>query len=129
MNSQKIFVLMALATSLPLAAQARSPEPTAGTTVMVHCRYGQWPTRDEVARYLRIPEVTVGRAERVVADSAEAVSAGGAAPDAGDRVPGIQRFIRNQGRHECEHGATHVQVDFLPGAGSQALALVTRVSP
>lgn len=130
MNTQRLIVVMALASSLPLGAQAGSPEPTATTTVMVHCRYGQWPTRDEVARYLRIPEVTVGQAQTVIADTTGAAPSHDEQPEAGDRVRSIQQFVRKQGRHECDHGATHVQVEFVPQAGSQALALVvSRATP
>lgn len=129
MNTQTLVLVIALATSLPLGTQAGSPEPTATTTVMVHCRYGQWPTREEVARYLRIPQVTVGQAETVVAGSGGAAPAYDDEPAAGDRVRSIQQFVRKQGRHECDHGATHVQVDFLPRAGNQALAWVTRANP
>lgn len=129
MNTHTLYVAMVLAACFPLEAPAGSPEPTAGTTVMVHCRYGDWPTQDEVARYLRIPEVTVGQAESLAAETAEATSADDNEPAPGDRVRSIQQFIRKQGRHECDRGATHVQVDFRSQHGTQALAWVTRASP
>lgn len=127
MNAQTRTLALALAACLPLAAQAGTPDPAAATTVMINCRYAEWPTRNEVARYLRIPEVTVGQAE----STALAMSAPreAAATDAAIDVREIQQYVRRQGRHECAQGATHVQVDFLPQARDRAMAMVTRMPP
>ncbi len=124
MNIKIQTLIVALAAGLPLGAPATPPDPTT-TTVMVHCTYGQWPTRDQVANYLRIPKVTVGEAEAAAMDAPSQATEVEAKAD----VWRIQQFVRKQGRYECEQGATHVQVDFHPQAGDRAVAAVARAVP
>ena len=104
-------LLLALAAVAPVGAMAEPPAPTA--TMMIHCAYGTWPTRDQVARNLRIPGVTVGDIDRGPTDRV----ADAPQTQAQDEARQLQQFIRREGRHQCERGATHVQVDFHPQPG------------
>lgn len=107
-----ILVLAALA---PVGAMAESPAPAAPTaSMLIHCTYGTWPTREQVARNLRFPSVTVGEVDATPPDRSAY---------APDDVRQLQQFIRRQGRDACEHGATHVQVDFHPQPGRRVAVL------
>ena len=123
MNTQIRTLMIALAAFAPLGAQAEAPDPA--TTVVINCTYGHWPTRNEVASYLRVPKVTVGEAAARPMDAPNQTIESFARTD----VWGIQQFIRKQGRHECEQGATHVQVDFYRQPQDRAVAAVVRTSP
>lgn len=116
MNAQCL--ILVLAAVAPVCALAESPKPMA--TVIVNCTYAEWPTRDQVARNLRIPVVTVGEVEskslELPAHASDAV--------AKEEVRRLQQFIRRQGRHECGQGASHVQVDFHAPQGRR-VAMVT----
>lgn len=102
------YLLLALAAVAPAGAMAESPQPA--TTLIVNCTYAEWPTRDEVARNLRNPVVTVGELEpKLPASVSDA--------EAKEEVRQLQQFIRREGRRECEQGASHVQVDFIAPQG------------
>ncbi|MFD0740221.1 hypothetical protein ACFQZQ_13130 [Lysobacter koreensis] len=102
-------------------AQPPAPAPASApsATMLIHCSYGTWPTRDQVARHLRLPSVTVGE---VAARGVDAPASSSEAPTSDD-VRQLQQFIRRQGRHACEHGASHVQVDFHPPRGRRVAVL------
>lgn len=122
MNSKQL--ILVLAAIAPACALAEPPKPT--VTTMINCAYAQWPSRAQVARNLRIPVVTVGEVEAKSLDLAVHVA------DAEEisEIGRLQQFIRRQGRYECEHGASHVQVDFHAPQGRRvaAVALAGRSS-
>ncbi len=115
-------LILVLAAVAPVGAMAESPKPTA--TLMINCTYAHWPTQDQVTRNLRIPVVTVGEAEPKPQGLAYASAA-----EAKEAARHLQQFIRRQGRHECELGASHVQVDFRPQGRRMAVAVVGGISP
>ena len=115
MNTKHL--ILVLAAIAPVGALAEPPAPI--VTTMVNCSYAQWPSRAQVARNLRIPVVTVGEVEAkspgltMRASDAEETS----------EIGRLQQFIRRQGRYECAHGASHVQVDFHAPQGRRVAAV------
>ena len=101
--------------AIPLCAQAAQP----GTTLTLRCDSPDWPAPREVARYLAVPEVTVG----AIGASTQAAGHDGVATNA--QAAGVSRYIRVQGRRECWRGATHLLVAFYP-EGSERVAMLAR---
>jgi hypothetical protein len=102
--------------SIPLCAQAVQPS----TTLTLSCNSPDWPAPREVARYLAVPEVTVG----AIGASTQAARHDGAGVDAQAR--GVSRYIRVQGRRECWRGATHLLVAFYPERNERVAMVVRR---
>lgn len=102
--------------SIPLCAQAAQP----GTTLTLSCNSPDWPAPREVARYLAVPEVTVG----AIGASTQADRRDGAGVDA--QVRDVSRYIRVQGRRECWRGATHLLVAFYPERKERVAMVVRR---
>jgi hypothetical protein len=101
--------VLILAAVLPLAAAAAPPRtPTLSdvhamapdASVQVNCRYAEWPTLRQVARYL-------------------------GHDDPAATAP-MRRDIVKQGRQACDAGATHVLVEFYRGRGDREVAVQYR---
>ena len=114
-------LVLTLAAVAPLTAQAERPQPD--SSVLVHCEYGHWPTRQQVARRLQLPRVTVGTVQPLAVPTHvfDVESKAG--------ISRLQQFIRRQGRHECAQGASHVQVEFHPQGRRMAVAVLGTPSP